>query len=65
MKKSPFTLLKDSIENELFDNALELQKLNAEGKQPNADFFLARKLVCELLLQRAEYIYKFGKKPPF
>ena len=65
MKKSPFTLLKLSIENELFNVSLQLQKLEAEGKQPNVEFFLAQKLTLELLLSRAEYIYRHGKNPPF
>ena len=65
MKKSPFTLLKLSIENELFNVSLRLQKMEAEGQQPNAEFFLAQKLTLELLLARAEFIYRHGKNPPF
>lgn len=65
MKKSPFTLLRESIENELFDASLRLQRLQADGTQPNAEFFLIEKELLTLILCRADYIYKHHKAPPF
>ena len=65
MKKSPFYLLKDYIENNRIDLALELQKIEASGKKPNPDVFLAQSLLLEKLISVACFIEKYHEAPPW
>ena len=65
MKKSPFELLREAIESERFDNSLRMQDLLARGVDFNPDYFLAVSTVLDLLLARANYIYKHHRQPPF
>ena len=65
MKKSPFTLLRNEIENELSQHSLLLQKNIAERKQINADFVIGYNEALKVLLQKADYIYRYGKPPKY
>ena len=65
MKKSPFILLKEAIENELFDTSLSLQKHFINEEKINSDFFLGYTEALKFMLMKAEFIYKYGKNPNF
>lgn len=65
MKKSPFALLRESIEEEFFNLSLELQLLCTEEEKVNHDFILGYRSALEILRARANFIYKHGTKPPF
>lgn len=65
MKKSPFTLLREAIENELFDTALQLQSHTLNNTPINAEFFTGYTEALKLILQKADYISRFGKPPKF
>ena len=58
MKKSPFTLLKEAIENELFDISLQLQYVDiATGVTISNPYFLGYIEALKRMLARAEAIY--------
>ena len=65
MKKSPFTLLREAIENELFNASLSLQKNELNGEKVNPDFYLGYTEAMKFMLQKANFIYRFGKPPKF
>lgn len=58
MKKSPFTLLKEAIENELFDFSLKLQYVDIKtGVMISDPYFLGYVEALRRMLARAEAIY--------
>ena len=58
MKKSPFILLKEAIESELFDISLKLQYVDAvTGVMINNPYFLGYVEALRRMLARAEAIY--------
>lgn len=65
MKKSPFALLREAIENELFNTSLHLQELALNDSPVNSEFFLGYNEALKLLLQKADYIYRYGVPPKF
>lgn len=65
MPKSPFVLLKNAVENELFDTSLRLQSRLLNGDAINSDFLVGYTEALKLVLQYAESIYRFGKPPRF
>ena len=65
MKKSPFQLLKEAIENELFDASLRIQNHSEKGEKINSEFCLGYTEALKLMLMKAEYIYRYGGAPKF
>ncbi len=65
MKKSPFALLKEAIENELFDTALQLQAHTMNNTPINAEFYLGYAEALKFIAQKADYISRYGKPPKF
>ena len=65
MPKSPFVLLKEAIENELFDTSLRLQSHLLNGVAINSDFICGYTEALKLALQYASYIYRYKQAPPF
>ena len=61
MKKTPFTLLKEAIENELLNTSLSMQKSFIDKEQINPDFYLGYTEALKLMLMHADYIYHHGK----
>lgn len=65
MSKSPFVLLKNAIENELFDTSLRLQSHLLNGDASNPDFLIGYTEALKIVLQYADFIYRYGKPPRF
>lgn len=65
MKKSPFTLLCEAIENELFNTSLQLQSHLLSNTEVNPDFGMGYCEALKFMLMKAEYISKYGKPPKF
>lgn len=63
MKKSPFMLLKEAIENELFNHSLELQSHMLSGLETNSSFALGYSYALKYMLTVAECIYRNGRPP--
>jgi hypothetical protein len=65
MKKSPFALLKEAIENELFNTQLQLQAHTMNSTPINAEFYIGYAEALKFIAQKAEFIQRFGKPPKF
>ena len=65
MKKSPFTLLREAIENELLNTSLQLQSHLHDNKAINSEFLLGYSEALKFLLIKADFIYKYGSAPKF
>lgn len=65
MKKSSFALLKEAIENELFDTQLQLQAHIASNTPVNAEFYVGYAEALKFIVQKAEFIQRFGRPPKF
>ena len=65
MKKSPFTLLREAIENELFNTSLQLQSHLLGNSKINSEFFLGYSEALKFMLMKADSIYKHGSTPKF
>lgn len=65
MKKAPFTLLKEAIENELFNTSLQLQERTLNGTPINSEFYLGYCEALKLMIQHAEFIYRYGRAGKF
>lgn len=61
MKKTPFTLLREAIENELLNTSLSMQKSFIDKEQINPDFYLGYTEALKFMLMHADYIYRYGK----
>lgn len=65
MKKSPFVLLKEAIENELFNTQLQMQEYLLNNTPINAEFLTGYAEALKLIIQKADFIYKYGRSPKF
>lgn len=65
MSKSPFVLLKKAVENELFDTSLRLQSYLLNDDAINSDFIIGYTEALKIVLQYADFIYRYGKPPRF
>lgn len=65
MKKSPFVLLKEAIENELFNTQLQMQEYLLNNTPINAEFLTGYAEALKFMIQKADFIYKYGIPPKF
>ena len=65
MKKSPFTLLCESIENEIFNTSLQLQSHLQSGEKINSDFYNGYIEALKFLKMKADFISRYGRSPKF
>ena len=65
MKKSPFTLLREAVENELCNTALQLQAHTMNNTPINAEFYVGYTEALKFILQKTDFISRYGKPPKF
>ena len=65
MKKSPFTLLREAIENELLNTSLQLQSHLLGNSEINSEFIIGYSEALKFMLMKADFIYKYGSTPKF
>ena len=65
MKKSPFSLLCEAIESEIFNTSLQLQSNLLNNEQINSDFYNGYIEALKFLKMKADFISRYGRSPKF